>query len=251
MNTQKNKEIIATVKQIIERNKGCVGFTRIERVPVEEFNVLFMLDIFQEIGTEYIGSQYVIDNTNKNIIVNCLNWLFGRPFLCINPITGEQQPGNLNAGLFISGSTGTGKSVLLELLAALGRAYNLGYQFGGNKPINLTWTGKRADEICNEFLINGAAALNGVRTNNVVCINDVGCEPVEQLYMGNRVNIIGQILETRGDKTGLFTLISSNLPIENKSFPTDMRRRYGDRVASRLQAMCNYFILKGIDRRIK
>ena len=81
---------------------------------------------------------------------------------------------------------------------------------------------------------------------DVLCLNDVGSEPAEQMYMGNRVNIIRQILEARGDKTGQFTLITSNYPM----LSDQLTAQYGDRVISRLQGMCNYFVLNGKDRRI-
>ncbi len=52
-------------------------------------------------------------------------------------------------------------------------------------------------------------------------------------------------LEYRGDRTDQLTLITSNLPMNHKRFV----ERYDDRVASRLNEMCNYFEIKGKDRR--
>ncbi len=65
------------------------------------------------------------------------------------------------------------------------------------------------------------------------------------MYMGNRLNVLRAILEYRGDRTDKITMISSNLPVQHKAF-TD---KYGDRVASRMCEMCNYYQLTGIDRR--
>jgi len=78
-----------------------------------------------------------------------------------------------------------------------------------------------------------------------MAFQDLGSEPMESLYMGNRLNVMRQILENRGDRTDVITLITSNLPINCQEF-TSM---YGDRVASRLLEMCNYFEIKGTDRR--
>ena len=59
------------------------------------------------------------------------------------------------------------------------------------------------------------------------------------------MNVLRAILEYRGDRSDQITLISSNIPMEHKMF-TD---KYGDRVASRMREMCNYFELTGQDRR--
>jgi len=65
------------------------------------------------------------------------------------------------------------------------------------------------------------------------------------LYMGNRINVMRRILEYRGDQSDQITLITSNLPYNSKKFV----ELYGDRVASRLNEMCNYFEITGKDRR--
>ena len=48
-----------------------------------------------------------------------------------------------------------------------------------------------------------------------------------------------------GRRTDQLTLITSNLPMNHKRFID----RYEDRVSSRLNEMCNYFEIKGKDRR--
>jgi hypothetical protein len=72
-----------------------------------------------------------------------------------------------------------------------------------------------------------------------------GSEPRESLYMGNRLSVIGSLIESRGDRTDLLTLISSNYPLGHKA----LEELYGSRVVSRLAAMCNYFEIRGEDRR--
>ena len=81
--------------------------------------------------------------------------------------------------------------------------------------------------------------------NPMLGIQDLGSEPQESLYMGNRVDVVRQLIEHRGDKTDEMTLITSNLKINGER----LVNRYGDRVASRLVEMCNYFEIKGKDRR--
>ena len=76
-------------------------------------------------------------------------------------------------------------------------------------------------------------------------IQDFGQEPQENLYMGNRIDVVRQLIEYRGDKCDEMTLITSNMKMQGDV----LMNRYGDRVASRLVEMCNYFEIKGKDRR--
>lgn len=99
----------------------------------------------------------------------------------------------------------------------------------------------------------GMKRINYARTGDIaqykrmpiLCLQDFGAEQVETLHMGNRLNVMQQLIEARGDRGDQITLISSNLPLKSQVLST----RYGDRVASRLTEMCNYIELKGVDRR--
>ena len=103
----------------------------------------------------------------------------------------------------------------------------------------------RSDTICEEFTEKGS--IDKYKKRAILGIQDLGSssEPIESLYMGNRMGVIQQLLEYRGDFTDKITLITSNLPMSHKV----LIDRYGDRVASRLNEMCNYFEIKGKDRR--
>lgn len=203
-----------------------------------------VLQLVQAIGDELCYKGFTFDDDNRTIYQNCLNWLIGSPFQAIDPKTGKIVKGDERKGLFIAGNCGTGKSLLLTILAAMSSYYNIEYDFGTDHR-KLIWKEWRADELCNQFILSGADVIVEAKKSNILCLNDIGSEPAEQMYMGNRVNIIRQILEARGDQSGQFTLITSNYPMLHEQ----IRQQYGDRVVSRLQGMCNYFVLKGKDRR--
>jgi hypothetical protein len=107
----------------------------------------------------------------------------------------------------------------------------------------LHWENVRADTICEDYTKEGT--MRDYETSPILGIQDLGAEPTESLFMGNRMSVLRQLLEYRGDFTDRITLISSNIPLSHKML-TD---RYGDRVASRLNEMCNYFEITGKDRR--
>ena len=202
-----------------------------------------LMRLVRQLGGELCDT-FRIDADNEFCYTNTLRWLFGHPFWAINPNTHETAPGDHARGLFIAGPCGSGKSLLLAILSHLAGYYNIEYKFNGENRA-LAWKEQRADELCNKFMLEGAEIASRAKTANVLCINDMGSEPQEQLCMGNRIGLIRQIIEARGDMAGQFTLISSNYGI----LDAEMEEKYGDRVISRLQGMCNYFELKGADRR--
>ena len=137
---------------------------------------------------------------------------------------------------------GSGKSWALEIMAAYTLVYNFQIQMGETKRC-LYWRNVRTDPICDEYTSDGS--FERFKKMNIIGIQDLGAEPAESMYMGNRVNVMRQILEYRGDQTDKITLITSNLPMSHKTF----LERYDGRVASRLNEMCNYFEIKGKDKR--
>ena len=87
--------------------------------------------------------------------------------------------------------------------------------------------------------------MSAYKTAPMLCIQDLGNEPQEALYMGNRLDVARYIIEYRGDAHAELTFITSNLRMGGDI----LKERYGDRVASRLMEMCNYYEIKGKDRR--
>lgn len=201
--------------------------------------------IFRAIGDQLCGGKFEINDNNIFVYENTLNWLLGKPFKCLNPAnTKEIIDGDLNKGLYIAGSCGTGKSVLLRILAALSNYMNIEYE-ANRRKIKLIWADNRADDICNNVTLAGIESISRLRNMDVLNINDFGSGAYEQMYMGNRINAIRLILESRGDAYGKMTLLTSNFPMNHNV----ILEQYGGRVVSRLSEMCNYFELRGTDWR--
>jgi DNA replication protein DnaC len=175
---------------------------------------------------------------------NIAKWVVGDPSMrCLNPETRMWEKGDLTKGIYLAGRTGCGKTWALEIFAFLASAHNIRYKAYG-KDLPLALQDFRADEITTDFLAQGDTSLYTEGTK-VLVINDLGTEPEETLYMGNRVNVLRQILEKRADNPARLTLITSNIPMGDKA----VAARYGDRVASRLRQMCNYIEITGNDKR--
>lgn len=190
---------------------------------------------------------FVIDNDNRFAYENFIKWCHcDATMKQIHPDTGEIVPGNLYSGIYIGGTTGSGKSWCLEIMRAYATALNLKISFPGwdkDEMRSLAWRIVRADEVCDTFADSGK--VQEFKTCQILAIQDMGQEQEESLYMGNRVDAIRQLIEYRGDLDNQITLITSNLQMSGDR----LLARYGDRVASRLRQMCNNLVIKGKDRR--
>ena len=233
---------IENMSAILDRIKKRGLFQGIGRFQYLPFNLDYALELVEGIGKER-NPKFRIDDENRFTYENLIRWVHGDTEMkCLNPETKEIIPGRLNAGIYIAGNTGSGKSWALEIMAAYTLIYNFQIQIGENKRC-LYWSNFRSDTICDEYTSEGS--FDKYEKMYIIGIQDLGAEPAESMYMGNRINVLKNLMEYRGDFTAKMTLISSNLPMSHKA----LIDRYGDRVSSRLNEMCNYFEIKGKDRR--
>lgn len=183
---------------------------------------------------------------------NAVRWLIADPTMkAQDPQTGQYVWGDLTRGLYISGETGRGKTFLLERLRDLSQALKVKYAYndGGEYVPNahLLWKIHQAEDIVQAFASGEAKLMKDLKDARILCINDLGREPKEALHMGNRQNVLKQMLEARGDKGYTMTLITSNIPMRSIT----IRGLYGERVQSRLCGMCNYLEVYGSDHRMR
>ncbi len=220
-------------------------FAQITRYQYLDYNMEEEMQIIEAIGksrTPY----FVIDDENRFTYENFIKWAHGDVTMkCIDPISRQIVPGRLNRGIYIAGNTGSGKSWCLEIMHAYCAAWNFKVLWGDDtEPRPLWWRTVRADALCDVWAEKGS--IMEYKKQAMLGIQDFGNEPQESLYMGNRLDVVRNLIEYRGDKQDEMTFITSNLRISGDI----LKERYGDRVASRLSEMCNYFEIKGKDRRI-
>jgi len=231
------------INQVLNRigNRGL--FQGITRYVYADYDMQESLAIVEAIGKSR-NPAFVIDDENRFTYENMIRWCHcDTKMQAIDPVTKKVIPGGLKKGIYIAGNTGTGKSWCLEVMAAYAMAFGFVITLGETEKRMLYWENVRADDICEEYAANGT--FQKFKTRNIYGIQDLGSEPAESVYMGNRIEVLRQLLEYRGDRTDKVTLFTSNLPMNHKILVD----RYGDRVSSRLSAMCNYFEIRGKDRR--
>lgn len=220
----------------IVRNRSGVGIDRVQNTYHPDDLRAFM----RAIGDEILPGRFKIDSDNSYVYENVRKWVDGQiGFECLDPTTTILTKGSIYKGIYIAGPTGTGKTLLLNVMCRYAKGLYLKIRLDGREG-NLAWETYRSDEICMDVVKTGD--IDRYVRIPVLCINDVGSEPRESLYMGNRVEVMRTILERRGDNHDrCLTLITSNFRMDGLP--------YGSRVESRLYEMCNYFELKGNDRR--
>ena len=82
-----------------------------------------------------------------------------------------------------------------------------------------------------------------LRSRPLLAIEDMGREPTEVLEYGNVLNPVIDLLEYRYDAQ-LFTMITTNLN------PSEIRQKYGARIADRFNEMFERVIFKNQSYRI-
>lgn len=234
------------IGELIEKLKRLYGndgpFPHIRRESIKEYSMEDALSKVETIGRMRSG-RFVIDDNNRSAYENVIRWLHSDSEMkCMDPHSREIMPGNLGAGLFISGNTGSGKSWLLDIMSVYARICGFRIKIGEN-IIPLSWKNIRTDKICDEY--SDGKSVTSYKEAKIIGFQDLGTEPVEAMNMGTRLQVMRSILESRGDEDAVITLISSNMRPGTEKFIN----RYGERVDSRISSMCNYIELTGPDRR--
>lgn len=241
----KNKQKKISIDQLILKIKETDHrFSNFKRIPQKLYSIEECMQLIEAIG-KHREPAFVIDENNQFAYTNFVKWCNADETMqAIHPETGDIVAGRVEAGIYLGGSTGSGKSLCLDVMQIYCRIMGLEIMYENEKyPLPLSWSNHRADEIAYKFTQDGNIAP--FRNYNIIGIQDLGQEPTEVAYMGNKMNCLAKILEFRGDRSDAITLITSNLP-SNKPMIVKV---YGDRVQSRIFEMCNYLVMKGDDRR--
>lgn len=187
---------------------------------------------------------FVIDQYNSFCYENLIKWLMrDETMQSIDPFSKKKVKADVAKGLYIAGPTGTGKTMAVRLIRELAHHLGLKYKQDSNGIHALEWTDVRTDTISDEYA--KGSDLMSYKQEPVICFQDLGSETTESVYMGNRMNIMKTIIESRGDRADKLTIFTSNM-LPNDP---DMIAKYGDRAVSRLLDMCNILVITGQDRR--
>lgn len=247
VNNENKKPTMPSIEQIlnaIRQRDMFSGFQRYQYIKPGWYDLDNAMKIVEAIGKSR-NPAFVIDDENRFAFENFIKWAHcDTSMKCLDPVSGQVIPGRLKHGIYIAGNTGTGKTWCMEIMQAYIQAIGIKVLWhNDNDPRPLYWRTIRADGLCDVWAESGN--IQQYKTAPMLAIQDLGNEPPETLYMGNRLDVVRYVIEYRGDMHAEMTFITSNLRMGGDI----LKERYGDRVASRLMEMCNYYEIKGKDRR--
>lgn len=222
------EELSNILKRIAERPDLTI------RRSVKPYDIKDCLSVVWAIGDSTIGG-FRFDKDNSAVYEKFVAWVLNLADCGL-----ERQK-----GIYLAGPVGTGKSVCMAVMRDFAKEVGAMVKVA-DKTDFLAWKSWRTDEVCAQYAATGD--LSPYKEARVACFEDLGSEPMETLYMGNRVNVMREIIEYRGDQQGLITHFTSNIPIDRLA-AVGTNVRYGQRVQSRIMQMCNYLVLGGADRR--
>lgn len=215
----------------------------VQRQPWENMNTDGLVEAFRQMG-DVLWPGYMVDQSNKACIESLVKWLFADTSLkCIDTATHKSTAGDIHKGIYLYGPTGTGKSLCVKILRKM--AYYFGVKIKADgEATGLAWQTVRCDDAVSAYVHGNS--LEDYKNARVIFFDDLGTEPTEAIYMGQRLNVMRSIIEFRGDAgMSKLTIFTSNIPLDSP----DLVSLYGDRAVSRLRQMCNFLVLGGKDRR--
>ena len=209
-----------------KRIAGLVQFLRERRTTMGRFR----LPMSEEQAYEYILAAYITEvqyRYRRFIYNDFVEDQVKQVAQCLTASTAK-------FGIVLCGGCGNGKTTMLKALQNLVRRLNI---LKPNLPPNAGYSSDNyyVFTIVNAMHIaqlrktdyNGFCKLAQV---DILGIDDVGTEPAEVQDYGNIICPIKELLAMRYDAQ-LFTVFTTNLE------PKDIRLRYGDRIADRLNEM--------------
>lgn len=150
----------------------------------------------------------------------------------ISKVAGVMTDDGSKFGVMLIGNVGNGKSTLMKAMQkAMSTLVDYGvYPYGFGLRIvyakdihNTVDNRKRFDLLCHDELLG---------------IDDLGTEPKEEMNYGSVTTPINDLLEYRYNRQ-LFTVVSTNLT------PSQIKERYGLRIADRCREMFVNIVFKG------
>ena len=171
-------------------------------------------------------AKILIDDFELTEIYKILTEYFGRDEAFTN------RGFNLNKGLLVIGSVGSGKTEAFNVFREMFRCSDKFFQVVSCR------------QIIRDYTIEGAKVLNryGKESESTIYFDDLGLEEVNAKMFGNSANVMGEILLDRYEsfkRKRVLTFASSNLTA------TQFEEVYGARMRDRMKEMFNVIKVEG------
>jgi hypothetical protein len=171
------------------------------------------------------GSGFVVDNHNMTVLPDIVRYLILDP-TCNWP---------LHKGLMLSGSIGTGKTLIMDAMQIFAQAAPVPFrQFRMIRTVELADKVRQDVNLIEDY------------SRGDYCFDDFGQEPREIMHFGERISVMDRIIGRRYERFcygKAITHMTTNLS------PNEIVEVYGSRVADRMREMFTAVPLNGASRR--
>lgn len=192
---------------------------------------------FPQTADQYCSDgKFIVDGQNQEVVDRLCKYID-------NNTSGTHS---IKKGILIMGPMGTGKTIMMQALAKL----TLTEKFTMISLVN----------IAEQYNLEGAESFSRLNRHkseaihmddkgklNHICLDDLGRERSESIYMGARCDVGQHLIYARYNvwkNYGVKTHFTSNINSE-----PEMIERYGALAWDRLKEMCNIVIMSGESRR--
>ena len=188
------------------------------------------LDVINKIGLNTVDN-FNVDGAFRDYYIQLIKYFHGD----------QSFKGDLTKGLLITGPTGTGKSLSMEIMKIYREIDNIRFVFDGN-TVNFDYRLLTGHAINHAYMEFGYDGLQTFINENILYLDDFGIESREAVHYGSRIDAVEYILMERHRREKLI-FATSNLTVEQ------LLDIYGDRLYSRFKQMFNLINLTGKDMR--
>lgn len=184
---------------------------------------------FLSIARNSTKGVFSVDCRNKKLVGDLFNYFLGLP--------GELDT---SKGLWLEGTVGTGKSMLMYVFSEFLKSMQIGFQVHICSSITTAYalTGN-----LDRYLTNEGGYTPGPVP---MCFDELGREPIPASYYGQKLNVMQHILHVRyslWQRFGLKTFVTTNCQA------SEIENLYGDYIRDRRYEMFNIVPVIGESRR--
>lgn len=230
MGTTKTESRMKSISDIILESFGN-NSKGIER-NFYRYNMNIAKNVWLGLASQEIKAEVQKLNQTNEVWTNLIKWVFGDKS-CIY---------DLKKAIGLTGGTGTGKTVTMEILRNFILIDDIKYIRDG-RQVRLKHNIVSTKNIVGDYMNNGYIAVEKYSSMANLCIDDMGSEVTKAKHFGTELNVIEEIIENRYMKN-MLTHFTANYSLE------DIGEFYGDRVYSRLKHSCNIIMLNDKDFRL-
>ncbi len=194
------------------------------KLPMTKEDAVKVITAAVQVEVESRQRKFVLNNMLKEQVTVMADWL---------------TSDSTKFGMLMCGQCGNGKSTLVKAFQRILNQANLRDEYN-NSHYGIVIIDSK--ELVN-LRLNNYAEWQTLIQREMLAVDDLGTESIEINQYGNIITPLIDLLTKRYDKQ-LFTLVTTNLK------PAEIRERYGDRIADRLNEMMVKIIYRNDSYRV-